>query len=189
MVIAGMVVLHPYDGPNTAHQQPLIVLDVALIHRYTGDPQVAKRRLVSVLIRVQSHGDLVDDRIRSLFPNPRLHLFRLVWPHVVISQRLLDVFHAPFNDHRIRAVGILPQQEFQHISRDVRPLFDLLRQILAHEAPGEKSLQLVQQVCLHIFCRLLLSNGFRWHRHVAVTLRSQLFFLLLVIRCQSRNPL
>ena len=68
----------------------------------------------------------------AFFPQLRKYFLRFIRTYKVICKDTLHIIYTLLDNFFIVRAAILPQEEFQYIYRDVRSLFHLLGQILAH---------------------------------------------------------
>ena len=72
------------------------------------------------------HRNHINNGMAAVHLQQGKNLLCFIWAHKVVRKNLFYRFNAGFNNSRVITAAILPQQEFQHIDRHIRALFDFL---------------------------------------------------------------
>ena len=130
-------VIQGHDAPDATGQQLLEFLHIRRCYFGILDAQIGHQGRVDIPLLIQLDRHLVDDLVAATLTHLGLDLLRLVRPHVVLSQHLLNRFQAIEDDVLIIRRAVHAQQILKNIHRHIRALLDELGQILADGLPGE----------------------------------------------------
>ena len=142
-----------HDAPDSAAEKPVVFFRILIRDRHIGKAKVRELRKKTIPFDVQTDCHHINNGMAPVLAQLRKNFLRLIRADKIVCQNTFHILNALLNDGLIVRTAILPQQELQHIDRNICSFFDFLCQVFPDDATVKVAAQLPAQFFTHIFCR------------------------------------